>query len=84
MDKHRRGHSAHTDVGLPEVVGFALGAGVMATALAALEAGLSGSERARRLARNGIRAEFHRMVVDRVPTPRTAVTTTESAAVPAP
>jgi len=84
VDKHRRAHGSHTEVGLPEVVGFALGAGVMAKALTALEAGLSGSERARRLARDGIRAEFHRMVGDRVPTPRTAATTTESASVPAP
>jgi hypothetical protein len=61
---------------LPEVVGFALGAGVMATALAALEARLSGNERARRLARDGgVRAELERAAADRgwrIPLPREA------------
>lgn len=61
-------------VGLPEVVGFAFGAGVMATALAALEASLTGSERARRLARDGgVRAELGRVAADRgwhIPLPR--------------
>jgi hypothetical protein len=61
---------------LPEVVGFAIGAGVMATALAALEASLAGNERARRLARDGgVRAELERAAADRgwrIPPPREA------------
>ena len=84
MDRHRRGHSSDTEVGLPEVVGFALGAGVMATALAALEAGLSGNETARRVVRNGIKAEVHRMASDLIPRPRAAPSTQEPARVPAP
>jgi hypothetical protein len=66
---HRR-HAAATDLGLPEMVGFALGAGAMATAMAALEASLSGSERARRLVREGVLAELHRVAADLVPAPR--------------
>jgi hypothetical protein len=58
-------HRPHTDVGLPEVVGFALGAGAMATAIAALEATLSDNETARRLVRDGIRAELHRVAAER-------------------
>ena len=54
-------------MGLPEVVGFALGAGAMASAMAALEANLSGSERARRVVREGITAELHRVAADLVP-----------------
>ena len=38
-------------VGLPEAVGFAIGAGAMAKALVLLEANLSGSERVRRIRR---------------------------------
>jgi hypothetical protein len=71
-----RRHGQVGDVGLPEVVGFAIGAGVMATALAALEAGLAGNERARRLARDGgVRAELERAAADRgwqIPLPRDA------------
>jgi len=53
------------DAGLPEAVGFALGAGLMATALAALEAALSNSERARRLVRDGgVMVELERAAVD--------------------
>jgi hypothetical protein len=54
-------------VGLPEVVGFALGAGAVATAMAALEANLSGSAAARRLVREGLTAELHRLAADLVP-----------------
>jgi hypothetical protein len=54
-------------VGLPEVVGFALGAGAVATVLAALEANLSGSEAARRVVREGFSAELHRVAADLVP-----------------
>jgi hypothetical protein len=67
MDRGHRRHGPVTDVGLPEVVGFALGAGAMATAIAALEANLSGSEAARRLVREGIAAELHRVAADLVP-----------------
>ena len=70
MHSDLRRHVAATDLGLPEVVGFALGAGAMATAMAALEASLSGSERARRLVREGIRAELHRVAAELVPAPR--------------
>ena len=59
---HHRRHAPVTEVGLPEVVGFVLGAGAMATAMAALEANLSESEAARRLVREGITAELHRAV----------------------
>jgi len=41
-------------VGLPEAVGFAIGAGAMAKALLVLEANLSGSPRVRRLVRDGV------------------------------
>jgi hypothetical protein len=67
MDWGHRRHGSTTDVGLPEVVGFALGAGAVATAMAALEANLSGSETARRLVREGITAELHRVAADLVP-----------------
>jgi len=67
MDWGHRRHAPATDVGLPEVVGFALGAGAMATAMAALEANLSSSERARRLVREGLTAELHRVAADLVP-----------------
>jgi hypothetical protein len=67
MDRGRRHHGSTTEVGLPEVVGFALGAGAVVTAIAALEANLSGSETARRLVREGITAELHRVASDLVP-----------------
>ena len=68
MDWGHRRHGSTTDVGLPEVVGFALGAGAMATAMAALEANLSASETARRLSvRDGVTAELHRVAADLVP-----------------
>jgi hypothetical protein len=67
MDWGHRRHGSTIDVGLPEVVGFALGAGAMATAMAAIEANLSASETARRLVRDGITAEFHRVAADLVP-----------------
>ena len=66
MHSDQRRHGPVSDLRLPEVVGFALGAGAMATAMAALEAGLTGSERARRLVREGIRAELHRVAADLV------------------
>jgi hypothetical protein len=46
-------------VGLPEAVGFAIGAGAMAKALVALEANLSGNPRVRRLVRDGLRGPAH-------------------------
>ncbi|TFV89880.1 hypothetical protein [Blastococcus sp. CT_GayMR16] len=67
-DPHR--HGPVPDLGLPEVVDFALGAGAMATAMTALASGLSGSEAARRVARQGVRAELLRVTADLVPTPR--------------
>ena len=73
---YQRRHGPVAAVGLPEVVGFAIGAGVMVRALAALEAGLAGNERARRLARDGgVRAELERAAADRgwrIPLPREA------------
>jgi hypothetical protein len=72
MRSNPRRHGPHTDVGLPEIVGFALGAGAMATAMAALEASLSENETARRLVRNGILTELHRMAAERAPGARTA------------
>jgi hypothetical protein len=47
-------------VGLPEAVGFAIGAGAMAKALVALEANLSGNPRVRRLVRDGPKATADR------------------------
>jgi hypothetical protein len=67
MDWGHRRHGSTADVGLPEMVGFALGAGAMATAMAALEANLSGSQTARRLVREGLTAELHRVAADLVP-----------------
>ena len=61
----QRRHGPIGSVGLPEAVGFALGAGVMAKALVALEATLSENERARRLARDGgVVAELERAAAD--------------------
>jgi hypothetical protein len=58
-------HGRVGDAGLPEAVGFALGAGLMATALAALESALSNNERARALVREGgVRAELERAATD--------------------
>ncbi|MGY1804193.1 hypothetical protein ACI78T_13035 [Blastococcus sp. SYSU D00922] len=68
MNGHGVRHHPSTEVGLPEVVGFVIGAGAMATAMAALEASLSGSDRARRIARDGIRAELSRMAAERAST----------------
>ena len=65
MNGHGVRHRPGTEVGLPEVVGFVIGAGAMATAMVALEASLSGSETARRIARDGLRAELHRMEAQR-------------------
>lgn len=70
MHGNQRRHGPETELGLPEVVGFALGAGAMATALAGLEARLSSSETARRLVRDGVRAELHRVAADRLPRAR--------------
>jgi hypothetical protein len=57
-------HDRVGGVGLPEVIGFALGAGAMAKALVVLEANLSGSEGVRRLFREGgLRAEFARVAL---------------------
>ena len=74
MHSHQRRREPLGAGSLPEVVGFAIGAGVMATALAALEAGLVSNERARRLARDGgLRAELERAAADRgwrIPLPR--------------
>ena len=67
---NQRRHGPEAELGLPEVVGFALGAGAMATALVGLEARLSGSEAARRVVRDGVRAELHRVAADRLPRPR--------------
>jgi hypothetical protein len=65
VDAKTRRQGRVGDAGLPEAVGFALGAGLMATALAALEAALSNSERARRLVRDGgVRVELERAAVD--------------------
>lgn len=73
MRSNPQRHASRTEVGLPEVVGFALGAGAMATAMAALQAGLSENETARRLVRDGLLAELHRVAADRgtkIPRPR--------------
>jgi hypothetical protein len=65
VDLKPRQHGRVGDAGLPEAVGVALGAGLMATALAALESALSNNERARRLVRDGgVRAEFERAAID--------------------
>jgi hypothetical protein len=65
VDVKARRHGRVGDAGLPEAVGFALGAGLMATALAALESALSTNERARALVRDGgVRAEFERAATD--------------------
>jgi hypothetical protein len=51
-------------VGLPEVIGFAIGAGAMAKALVVLEANLSGSDLVRRLVRKGgLVAELERVAL---------------------
>jgi len=54
-------------VGLPEAVGFAIGAGAMAKALVLLEANLSASPRVRRLMRDGVWAELERAVSEHRP-----------------
>lgn len=65
VDVKARRHGRVGDAGLPEAVGFALGAGLMATALAALESALSNNERARALVREGgVRAELERAAND--------------------
>ena len=65
VDGNGRRHGRVGDAGLPEAVGFALGAGLMATALAALESALSTNERARALVREGgVRAELERAATD--------------------
>jgi hypothetical protein len=52
-------------VGLPEAVGFALGAGAMAKALVLLETNLAGKETVRRVFRDGgVIAELERAAAD--------------------
>jgi hypothetical protein len=54
-------------VGLPEAVGFAIGAGAMAKALLVLEANLSGNPRVRRLVRDGVWSELERAMAEHRP-----------------
>ena len=67
VNGNQRGGGRPGTVGLPEAVGFALGAGAMAKALVVLEANLAGNEAVRRVFRDGgVIAEIERAAVDSV------------------